>query len=268
MTATEFNAARSILGLTDEAIAADYNVTPAVVRAWASGEVRVPKRIAQMLAFYAAAAEREAAMRANGLPACTWHDRRPNLSDLDANAIQRESDMVTAHIATCELCKARIRFEEENFGPMPLMPMPGWVKLFAWVERVPPWARPAVVGAALLGAMVLIRVVFVIPFVVRDPGRLGEALIALVAAASAGAVGGLTYSATRPTLKKLGLAGAYLTGIVCVIAYMGALALASPYAFGKSLVESRSDLVIFGIVSVFFGLFIGHSWFRDEKLQR
>jgi hypothetical protein len=56
-----------------------------------------------------------------------------------------------------------------------------------------------------------------------------------------------------------------MSGVVCVCAYVGFLALASPLAFGKALIESRSELVIFAIVSVFFGLVMGHSWFAASR---
>jgi hypothetical protein len=44
---------------------------------------------------------------------------------------------------------------------------------------------------------------------------------------------------------------------------MGAVLVASPFISDEPLIEERGELVIFAIVTVFFGLFAGHSWFRE-----
>lgn len=89
-------------------------------------------------------------------------------------------------------------------------------------------------------------------------------MLAVLAAATAGAVGGLAYSLTRPFLTRLATAGDYLTGVVCVGAYLGALCALAPIAFGESITKQRSDLVILGVISLVFGLLMGHRWFRDQ----
>jgi len=45
---------------------------------------------------------------------------------------------------------------------------------------------------------------------------------------------------------------------------MGAIVAVAPIAFGKPIVEGRSDVVIFVSVAVLFGLVIGHTWFKSE----
>jgi len=124
------------------------------------------------------------------------------------------------------------------------------------------------VGALVLGAIVSVRILFALPVLFSSPGVLGGALLAVGAAAGAGAFGGIAFSLTRPVLRKLGRPGDYLTGIVCVFAYMGALAVAAPNAFGEPLIHDSSEWVIFSIVSLFFGLVIGHSWFRQTTEGR
>lgn len=263
MTAAEFNAARSVLGQTDDQLAAELDVTPEVVRAWAAGGTRIPRRYAEQLRWLAARAEREAALRASGLPDCEWmreQDERPLPSNTDA-LLQRAQAM-TAHAQACPVCTARERYVHERYGPMPALPRSGWLRVFVWFARVPAWARPAAVGALLLGAIVSVRILFALPFLFSAPGKLGAASLAVLAAAGAGAAGGAAYSLTRPTLRKLGRPGDYLTGIVCVFAYMGSLALVAPYAFGERLIDDHADWVIFSIISIVFGLVVGHSWFQ------
>jgi drug/metabolite transporter (DMT)-like permease len=123
------------------------------------------------------------------------------------------------------------------------------------------------VGAVLLAVLVLLRVVFSLPRLINAPSELAAAGLALIAAAAAGAIGGFAYSLTRPAFKRLGRPGDYLTGIVCVFAYVGSIALVAPFAFGERIVEDRAGWVLMAIVSVVLGLFIGHSWFRPEPAR-
>jgi hypothetical protein len=168
------------------------------------------------------------------------------------------------HSKTCPECMAHARFLDEHFGPMPALPAPLWLRFFGGIASIPSWARPAAIGAIVLGAMTMVRVLFALPLLMSHPEKVGEALVAVLAAAGAGAAGGAVYSLTRPTLRKLGRPGDYLTGIVCVYAYMGALALAAPDAFGETLINDGTDLVALAIISAFFGLFVGHSWFAKR----
>lgn len=267
MTAAEFEEARKTLGWTDDEVAAELGVTTAVVRGWASGAVPVPRRHARRLVWQASIAERQAALRESGLPECSWLNAHVEAIPADMGGVERHGRATEAHIASCEICQARDRYLAEHFGPLAPPPGMAWIGVFQWMSRVPSWARPAVVGAVILVGIVLVRTVFMLPALLAAPGGVGGVILAIVAAGGAGAAGGLAYSLTRPSLRKLGLPGAYLTGIVCVFAYMGTLAVAAPYAFGASIVEEPSDLAIFGIVSLFFGMVMGHSWFRDPEVM-
>lgn len=265
MTAQEFSVAKQTLGETDDELAATLGVTPHIIRAWAHGITRIPSRHAKHITFLLAAKERELALTSSGLPQCEWlrtHDLRSETDS--AEELMRQAETLDRHFQSCPTCQAREKYVSERFGPMPSPPTSGLLRLFEWVERVPPIARPAAVGAALLATLVLLRVVFSLPRLVREPSELAGAVLALVSAAAAGAIGGFAYSLTRPTFKRLGRPGDYLTGIVCVFAYMGSLAFVAPFAFGEPIVEDRAGWVIMAIVSVFFGLVIGHTWFRSE----
>jgi hypothetical protein len=268
VNATELRQARTSLRQSEEELAANLGVAPDLVRTWGTSRTAVPRRYAQQIEWLAAVAEREEALRASGLPECAWmqtYEGEP-LPD-DPDPLLKHIETGNRHVETCEVCVARDRFVVERFGPMPPMPQPGWMRLFAWFERVPSWARPAAVGAVILGAMTSVRILLALPVVFSVPAKLGEALIAVFAAAGAGAVGGFAYTLTRPTLGRLGRIGDYLTGIVCVFSYTGALALVAPVAFGERVIEDQASLIIFVVVSAFFGLVVGHTWFRDQSVM-
>ena len=265
MTPDEFTTAQRILGETDDQLAGTLGVTPDIVRAWATGRARIPLREAKYVVFLVAAKERAVALETSGLADCAWiraHDTPPATDDL--KELDKHGNAILRHMETCPTCLAREQWATERFGPMPAPPAGGLLRLFEWVERVPPIARPAAVGAALLAALVLLRVLFALPRLINAPRELAGAGFAVIAAAAAGAIGGFAYSLTRPALKRLGRPGDYLTGIICVFAYAGSLALAAPFAFGEAIVEDRAGWVIMAIVSIIFGLVIGHTWFRSE----
>jgi hypothetical protein len=165
----------------------------------------------------------------------------------------------------CSLCIARTRYLEERFGAMPELPLPGWMRMFAWIGRLPPAVRPATVGAMVLAGLVAVRILLVIPSLVTVPGLLSDALLAMLAAASAGAVGGFAYTVSRPTLRGLGRPGDYLAGIVSVLATLTAIAVAAPLAFGESIVNDRQGVVTMVVIAVVVGSIIGHTWFRDPS---
>ena len=262
MTAAEFNEARNVLALTDDQLAAELDVTPGIVQAWTAGRVRIPRRHAEQIRWLAAVEKHEVALKESGLPECEWMQKREEELPSDTDALLKVAEEMEKHAGACPVCIARRNFVEERIGPMPELPQPGWMRVFDLIDSVPAWARPAVLGALALGAIVLLRGLFLLPRLISEPDKLGGVVVAVLAAAGAGAAGGAVYSLTRPTLRKLGRSGDYLTGIVCVFAYMGALALVAPYALGEPMINDGTELVVFAIASTFFGLFIGHSWFR------
>ena len=266
MTSAEFERALNVLGLSAEALAADLAVTPSAVEGWSAGTVRIPKKYAQEIAWRAALAERENALKTSGLSECSWQLAQSKAAPPTNPAeFQRFAKAISEHIAACDVCIARARFEEEHFGPMPEYPQATWLRVVGLLNRVPSLLRPALIGALFLGGIVSIRIVLAFPTLLRQPDHLLQAIAAVLAAAGAGAFGGLAYSLTRPTLRKLGSAGAYLSGVVCVVAYLGALVVIAPIAFGESLIEDRQDATAFAVVAVLFGLFIGHMWFRGSS---
>ena len=266
MTSAEFDRARTILGLSADTLAADLGVTPAVIEAWSAGTARIPRTYAREIAWRAALAERESALKASGLPQCAWQlSQREITPPTNPAELKRFAQAFTEHMAACDVCTARARFEEQHFGPMPEYPQPAWLRLLGQLDRVPSLLKPPLFGALILGAMVSVRIVFALPTLFRQPEHLIDALVAVLAASGAGAIGGLAYSLSRPTLRKLGTLGAYLSGVVCAGAYLGAFVLIAPIAFDESPIDDRAGVISFIIGTVIAGLFIGHIWFRGPN---
>jgi hypothetical protein len=65
--------------------------------------------------------------------------------------------------------------------------------------------------------------------------------------------------------RRLGRPGDYLTGIVCVVAYVVSIAVVAPVAFGETLAETKDDWLAMLVISTFFGLIVGHTWFRPDQ---
>jgi transcriptional regulator with XRE-family HTH domain len=202
MTPQEAIAARNILGLTQENLAADLGLTPSVIAAWEAGSVRIPKRFEEQLRFDAAVKERGDAVAASGLQECeidkAWENEK--LPD-DPKAMNEYLERGLKHRASCPRCIARDEFIKNRFGKMPPMPMSTSMRAFGAVadtlEKWPRWAQPAGWGALLFGAYSVMRVVFMLPRLARNPQYWSVALGGLLASMSIGAVLGLVYGGFR-----------------------------------------------------------------------
>lgn len=270
MSPTELSQARARLGKSEADLAEQLDVDVEIVQGWERGERPIPRLAVRRIRWLVAGAERDEALEASGLAACDWvadWGSAP-LPEDGADATLKHFELLHEHVESCPTCQARQRFIAERFGPLPRYPAGGAVGLTYWVfdriESIPGWLRAPVVGALILAAVVAIRVVFAIPRILRSPVELLDLVVALGAAAGAGAAGGMVYSIVRPPLRRLGRPGDYLTGMAVVAGYLGALILAAPIAFGESLVEGTEGWIIWAGMSVFFGLVVGHAWFRSS----
>lgn len=264
MQLAEFESLRAGIRRSDEELAAELGVSAARLQQWRSGRERIPKYEARLLRFIAASQDRGRALEESGLPECVW------MAEFDAVDLPSDSDAMLAalkraevHHGSCSVCLARERFVNDRYGPMPPYPAPGWLSVFALFERLPAGLRPAAIGAAALAAIVSLRLVFAVPAIIRSQVSVVEPLLAILAAAAAGASGGLAFTLVRPTLRKLGRVGDYLTGIVCVGSYLAALILVSPWAFGKQMLDGPAGWYAFGATTLLFGLVVGHTWFES-----
>ncbi len=262
MDSREFSALRDQVEGHDADVAGDLGVSVPTMRGWLSGRTRVPRRAAKLMKWWAAGEARRRALAASGLPDCDWMREWDGL-ELPSDAADGIAHLKRAeqHEHSCAICRSRAAFLSERFAPMPPYPAEGWMGVFTLIERIPRPLRPAAVGALALAAVVILRAVWTIPAVLARPALLGPLLLSVVVAACAGAAGGAAYSISRPKLEPLGRAGDYLTGIVCIAAYMAAIAAAAPILFGIRMIKEPSDWAIMGAIAVFFGPVLGHFWF-------
>lgn len=199
--------ARERLGLTVDQFAAELGITPHVLEAWERGTLAVPRRLAQIVAYRLGLADREAALAESGLPECGWFRAWENAEIPPARGAW-ESHMHAGrrHAALCPICQARDNFLRERFPPLPAPPVPRWFELLrafsVWLRRWPEWARPAIVGALLLGGLTLGRVLLALPTLARDPSAISAGLANILVGAAAGAAGGAIYGALRRVVVR------------------------------------------------------------------
>jgi hypothetical protein len=239
-----------------EGLAAALVVSEAEVAAWEAGSVRIPTRKREWIEYLLACREWNAGIAASGLPACEWLEthagRLPQAAGSSAIlSLTRELD---AHAGRCDTCRARATWAEANLPPLPTPPSTRIFGPFArGVSRLPAWARPAAWGALGLAVLTAVRVVVTLPRILHSPL---QALGVVLLAGAAGSVGGLTYSAVRPVLRPLGAPGNYLTGILCTVAYAGAIPVIAAVT-GAPMIADATDFSIFVLVSVLFGTLVG-----------
>ncbi|HEU4561182.1 MAG TPA: hypothetical protein VFS20_25240 [Longimicrobium sp.] len=254
--------ARERLGLTTEALAATLHVTEGEVRAWEAGSLRVSGSVQRYLEYLVAHADWHEAMAASGLPGCEWIDGHlTRLADSPGyDETMRLAREIESHGATCATCRARSEWAARHLPPPPQPPARGLARLPQMTERaigrLPRWARPAAWGAVALSLMTGVRVLFMLPALLRTPLGLLQAIGAVLLASGAGAVGGLGYSLTRPLLVRLGTVGDYLSGIVGVMSYLGAFAVLTAFT-ADPMISDLPGVVIFLFVATLFGLIVG-----------
>lgn len=133
MTPEELVAARHRLGLTPESLAAELNLTPAVVVAWERGRIRPTGRAQRWLTWRGAMLDRNEALAASGLPECAA--LRHIVATTRDDGQSRSGNVILAHMATCETCLARKGFLEERFPPLPPPPLPLPILLMVSAQR-------------------------------------------------------------------------------------------------------------------------------------
>jgi hypothetical protein len=141
VTPEELATTRRRLGLSTESLAAELNLTPAVITAWEAGRIRPTRRAKRWLEWRAAMLDRDDALEASGLPECDV--LRSIVASLRDESRSQPGNVVIAHLASCETCLARKRYLAERFPPLPSPPLPLLMVALVWahrtVERV--WQR-------------------------------------------------------------------------------------------------------------------------------
>lgn len=270
ITKSDVTSVRRELEWSREELAEAVGVTAADVGTWEVGAASVPRLQARQIHWLRLDAERRESLAAAGFQDCEWvaqwHETFSDQADLETT--EKGVRAIQDHTKTCPTCVAIQQHVDRhfpNFPPYPTnaagMVVMGFSRLFL---RIPRSLRPATGGALMLATIVLVRALFSLPQILEQPGLLGELFMALLAAAAAGASGGLVYSAVRKPLRRLGRFGDYLTGIACIAAYLGSLILVAPIAFGEPIAEGGDSWIVWLIMSILFGLLIGHMWFGKK----
>jgi hypothetical protein len=268
MTAEDLTRARALLGLSPAELAAEIGLTEPVVRAWEDGSLRIPREYAIQIVWRAAVAERQAALASSGLPECAWVAR---WMEETSPAGLTHSDRLAAlrrHAATCPACTARARFIEQNFPPMPDLPVPAPLRALRVVgkalQRFPTWLRATVVGAVTLTTFTLLEIAGIT--IGGDAPSAADALrriaFSFLRGAYLGVVAGISYAIVRDPLRKLGRAGDYVAGILCVWAVLLASLIPTQLQTGRPAFASPDQAAAVAVVSALLGTIIGHFWFR------
>ena len=168
VTPTELVAARERLGLTPDGLAAELNLTPAVIVAWERGRIRPSRRAVQWLTWRTAMLDRDEALAASGLSECAelraLHAGVAGVAGVGGvaaggsgggaavatepgDARRARMDAILAHLSGCPTCLARRRYIEARFPPMPQPPMAASMRALVWafdaVGRVRRWVSGA-----------------------------------------------------------------------------------------------------------------------------
>ena len=202
MTATEFAAARQVLQISRESLAVELNQRTDVIEGFEDGSLSVPKHIAADMRYRVAAKEREDALAASGLPECGWiADWERKAPSLSGRASLEHLQALNEHTASCATCGARDAYVLERFGPMPEMPIRGWLGMLASIakriDRLPEWARPGAWGALCFLAYTTFKLIFALPALLKVPGGWLLPFKALAVSGSIGAIVGLAYGALK-----------------------------------------------------------------------
>lgn len=270
MTGYELAERRSQLGLSVETLAADLNKHVDEVRQWETITGNLPRRLALELDWHLANRAQEQAMERSGLPPCPWAEAKAKEIDpKKLESIKRVAGELEAHHKTCDLCQRRAAFAA-TLPPLPRPPMSASVSAIVTISeairRLPKWLRPAATGAVLIGGFTLVRAFFVL--LVSRGANMGQTLLMVLAAvgvgAYGGAVGGLAYALVKKPAARLGKIGPYVIGLVCMYAYLLAFAIPLNLFTNDDTFRTPSDWLIGAIIGTAFGLFIGHSWFREK----
>jgi hypothetical protein len=271
MTAEDLTRARAVLGLSPAELAAEIGLTEPVVRAWEDGSLRIPQQYAIQIVWRAAIAERQSALASSGLPECAWVGRWMDAAPPSGSAAQREHlDALRRHAGMCPQCTARARFVEQNFPPMPDLPVPAAVRALraagAALKRLPQWLRAAVVGGVAVFTLTVVRVAGM-AIAGEGPSPL-EALLLITGSifvgAYLGAVAGITYAIVRDPLRRIGRLGDYLAGILCVWAYVLASVIPMELFAGRPAFATQEEAAALALGGAFIGAIIGHFWFRGR----
>lgn len=291
MTAAELAATRERLGWSRERLSEEMGILPAEVEALEAGSFPVPAETAENVRMLAVVEERQALLRASGLPECA------ELGAMEAGftaAAERGGEArdlaiqaMLSHEAECPVCQARVAYLQAHAPPMPRMDLPLWMRalggLGGLADRLPAPLRPPpgprgeyrrfgiVMGAyvtvfatAVIGGGIVVELV---------TGRAGEdsalgfapALPLLAAAYLVGGyVAGAVWDATRGIRHRL--MGYVLRGGGTAAAMYGAMMPLLPLLQDEAMPPLVSLSAVAGLAG--FGVLVGAGkWMKDRWMD-
>ncbi|HKI93814.1 MAG TPA: hypothetical protein VJ992_00855 [Gemmatimonadales bacterium] len=270
MTGTELGQRRLALGLSLEDVAGYVGEHPEDLRRYETITGELPGGLGRRAEFALAAADRRRRVEAEGLICPEVRALERDAPRLEARAIRARLVKLRAHERTCDVCRRRAAYEA-TLPPLPGRPLPAHYRLLRGVARgiakLPHWARPAAVGALLVGALALARGALAL-FAGAEPAW---SLIVVVfeglgIGAYGGMVGGAAYALARAPTRPLGRIGDYLTGIACVYAYLLAFGVpALLFHWDDATFDSPVFWILVLIAGAVIGLVIGDRWFGTPR---
>lgn len=205
MNGKQLRRERERLGVSRTELALAADVRREDVAGWERTSASIPRPARERIVASLAAAHRARVLEGSGLAECPWAAER--------GAAVEGSAEVRAHVAACDLCRARERYvRDRSYFPLPLSPFGG--KLF---EMLGTASGPSL---ALMGAGVVVillglaRLLRHLPFL--------EPLVLLVypfALVLAGVVGLVLYASLSP-LHRGGAVGRWMARCVAGAAAM------------------------------------------------
>lgn len=267
MTGTELAQRRLGLGLSLDDVAGYVGEHPEDLRRYETIAGELPRGLGQRAEFALAAADRRRRVEAEGLICTEVRALERDAPRLEAREIRARLVKLRAHEKHCDTCRRRTAFEA-TLPPLPARPLPAHYRLLRnaarGVAKLPAWARPAAVGALLVGALALARGALTVLGGAEPTWSLIVVIFeGLGIGAYGGMVGGVAYALVREPTRPLGRIGDYLTGVTCVYAYLIAFGVpALLFHWDDATFDSSVFWVLMLVAGAVVGLVIGDRWFR------
>ena len=225
----------------------------------------LPSSVSRQALWVLAHEERRLLLERLQLPECARGVSLLEAAEQATSAKQAKSAVAAleSHMQACDVCQARLK-AVEPLGPMPAHPLPVLAQaagsLHQRLSRAPRWLQSALYGAIGMMLFALLRV-----FELLIGGRGRPLGVILVVAGRLLAMGfligfgaGLVYALVRRPTRQLGRVGPYAAGVCSVAGGLLVMAGLRALSTGAVNAPSRPDIAIYGLMTVFLGLIVGH----------
>ncbi len=270
MTGLDLAQRRLALGLSLDDVAGYVGEHPEDLRRYETIAGELPRGLGRRVEFALAAADRRRRVEAEGLICPEVRTLERDAPRLEAAEIRARLVKLRAHEQGCDICRRRVAFEKA-LPPLPARPLPAHYRLLRGIARgiakLPRWARPAAVGALLVGALTLARGALTLLGGAEPTWSLIVVIFEGVGiGAYGGVVGGVAYALVREPTRPWGRLGDYLTGVTCVYAYLVAFGVpALLFHWDDATFESPVFWILMLVAGAVVGLVIGDRWFGTSR---